>query len=66
MSPNLKRLLAVADKRLAVVAETKANLKPRFLELTKLREQVGRADLSADLRNEARIRRPAPQFLFPP
>jgi hypothetical protein len=61
MSPNLKRLLTVADRRLAVVAETRTNLKTRFLELRRLREQVR----SADLRKEAQVRRPAPDFIAP-
>ena len=59
MSPNLRRLLTVADRRLAVVAETKTNLKTRFLELTRLREQAGkRQHLLANPRNKTRGRSP--------
>jgi hypothetical protein len=58
MSPNLKRLLTVADKRLAAIADTKTNLKTRFLELTRLREQVGKAHLLANPRNKTRGRSP--------
>ena len=59
MSPNLKRLLTVADKRLAAIADTKTNLKTRFLELTRLREQVGKAHLLANFKKQAAGSSPA-------
>ena len=58
MSLSLKRL-CFTRARLEVLARTKADLQAQFLELMKLREQVRTAQLSADLQNVARSRRPA-------
>jgi hypothetical protein len=58
MNLNLKRV-SLADARLEILAETEADLKAQFLELLKLREQVRKAQLSVDLQNETRARKPA-------
>jgi len=58
MSLNLKRL-SLANARLETLTRTDADLQAQFLELMKLREQVRTAQLSADLQNVARARKPA-------
>jgi hypothetical protein len=59
MSLNLKRL-SLTNERLEILTRTEADLQAQFLELMKLREQVRTAQLSADLNNAARARKPAP------
>jgi hypothetical protein len=59
MSLSLKRL-SFTSARLEILARTKADLRAQFLELMKLREQVRTAQLSADLQNMVRARKPAP------
>ena len=54
MSPDLRHLLSVTDRRIAAVAEAETKLKIWYLELTRLREQVGKAQLSADIRTRGR------------
>ena len=59
MSLNLKHL-SLANAQLEILARTEADLRAQFLELMKLRVQVRTAQFSADLRNVARARKPAP------
>lgn len=59
MDLNLKRL-SLADARLEILTRTEADLHTRFLELADLREQLREAQLSADVQNATRARRPAP------
>jgi hypothetical protein len=59
MGLNLKRL-SLANARLEILTRIEADLHARFLELTELREQVRNAQLSADLENATRARKPAP------
>jgi hypothetical protein len=59
MSLSLKRL-SFTSARLEILARTKADLQAQFLELMKLREQVRTAQLSANLQNMVRARKPAP------
>jgi hypothetical protein len=56
---NLKRL-ALANARLEILTRTEADLHTQFLELADLREQLREAQVSADLQNATRARRPAP------
>jgi hypothetical protein len=58
MSLNLKRL-SLLDARLEILTRTETDLQAQFLELMKLREQVREAQLSADLQNTTRARKPA-------
>ena len=57
MSLTSKRL-SLADVRLKIFAEMKADLEAQFLEL--LRERLQQAELTADLQNKAKARKPAP------
>jgi hypothetical protein len=59
MSLNLKRL-SLTNARLEILTRTETDLEAQFLELMKLREQFRAAQLSADLQNVARARKPAP------
>jgi hypothetical protein len=59
MSLNLKRL-SLTNARLEILTRRKTDLQAQFLELMKLREQFRTAQLSADLEDVARARRPAP------
>ena len=59
MSLNPKRLSHL-NARFEILTETEAHLKAQFLELTELRERVRKAQLSADLQNKTRARKPAP------
>jgi len=59
MSLDSKRL-SRANVRLEMFTRTEANLHAQYLELAKLRERVRKAQLSADLQNEARAQKPAP------
>jgi hypothetical protein len=59
MGLNLKRL-SLANARLEILTRIEADLHAQFLELTELREQVRNAQLSADLENATRARKPAP------
>jgi hypothetical protein len=58
MSLNLKRL-SLASARLKILTRTETDLQAQFLELLKLREQVRKAQLSADLQAATRVQ-PAP------
>ena len=58
MSLNLKRL-SLASARLKILTRTETDLQAQFLELLKLREQVRKAQLSADLQEATRVQ-PAP------
>jgi hypothetical protein len=58
MSLNLKRL-SLANARLELLTQIEADLLARFLELTELRERLREAQLSADLQNATRARKPA-------
>jgi hypothetical protein len=58
MSLNLKRL-SLANARLELLTQIEADLHARFLELTELRERLREAQLSADLQNATRARKPA-------
>jgi len=55
----LKRL-SLTNARFEILTRTETDLQARFLVLTKLREQFRTAQLSADLQNVARARKPAP------
>ena len=59
MSLDSKRL-SRANARLEMFTRTEANLHAQYLELAELRERVRKAQLSADLQNEARAQKPAP------
>ena len=59
MSLYSKRL-SLTNARLEILTRTEADLQAQFLELMELREQVRTAQLSADLQNVARARKPAP------
>jgi hypothetical protein len=59
MSLYLKRL-SFTNARLEIFTRTGADLQAQLLELMKLREQFRTAQLSADLQNVARARKPAP------
>ena len=59
MSLNSKRL-SRANARLEMFTRTEANLHAQYLELAELRERVRKAQLSADLQNEARALKPPP------
>ncbi len=59
MSLDSKRL-SRANVRLEMFTRTEANLHAQYLELAELRERVRKAQLSADLQNEARAQKPAP------
>jgi hypothetical protein len=48
MSPLQQRISIFTDARLAVIAGTAANLKAQLFELERLREEVGKAVLSAE------------------
>jgi hypothetical protein len=48
MTPLRQRITTLTDTRLAAVTDTAANLKAQLFELERLREQVGRALLSAE------------------
>jgi hypothetical protein len=59
MSLDLKRL-SPTNAWLEILTRIEADLPAPFLELMKLREQSRTAQLSADLPNVARARKPAP------
>jgi hypothetical protein len=59
MSLDLK-LLSLANARLEAFARIEADLHAQFLELADVREQLREAQLSADLQNKTRARKPAP------
>jgi hypothetical protein len=59
MSLPSKRL-SLAEVRLKIFAEMKADLEAQFLELLGLRERLQQAELTADLLNKAKARKPAP------
>ena len=59
MNFYLKRS-SLADVRLKIFTEMEADLAARFLEMMELRERVREAELSADLQNKTRARKPAP------
>ena len=59
MSLDSKRL-SRANVRLEMFTRTEANLHAQYLELAELRERLRKAQLSADLQNEARAQKPAP------
>lgn len=59
MSLPSKRL-SLAEVRLKIFAEMKADLEAQFLELLGLRERLQQAELTADLQNKAKARKPAP------
>jgi hypothetical protein len=59
MNLDLKRL-SLADVRFKIFTEMEADLAAQFLELMELRERVREAELSADLQNKTRARKPAP------
>jgi hypothetical protein len=59
MSLNLKRL-SLLNARFEIITRTETDLHAQFLQLTELREQVREAQLSADLQNTTRARKPAP------
>jgi hypothetical protein len=61
MNLNLKRL-SVANTRLEIFTRIEADLQAQFLELLDLREQLREAQLSADLQDATRARRPAPSI----
>jgi hypothetical protein len=50
MTPLRQRITTLTDTRLAAVTDTAANLKAQIFELERLREQVGKALLSAENR----------------
>ena len=58
MSLNLKRL-PLANARLKILTRTETDLQAQFLELLKLREEVRKVQLSADLQDATRVQ-PAP------
>jgi hypothetical protein len=62
MNLILKRL-ALADARLEILARIEGHLQAQFLELADLREQLREAQVSADLRQATRARRPAPVII---
>ena len=59
MGLNLK-CLSRANARLKMLTRIETDLHTQFLELTELRERVRKAQLSADLQNKTRARKPAP------
>jgi hypothetical protein len=59
MSLILKRL-SLANVRLEMLTRTETDLHAQCLELADLRERLREAQLSADLQNVARARKPAP------
>ena len=59
MGLDLKRL-SLINARLEILTRTKTDLQAQFLELMQLREQLRTAQLSADLQNVPRARKPAP------
>jgi hypothetical protein len=59
MGLDSKRL-SLANARLKMLAWIETDLHTQFLELTELRERVRNAQLSADLQNKTRARKPAP------
>ena len=59
MSLPSKRL-SLAEVRLKIFAEIKADLEAQFLELLGLRERLQQAELTAGLQNKAKARKPAP------
>jgi hypothetical protein len=59
MSLDSKRL-SRANARLEMFTRTETNLHAQYLELAELRERLRKAQLSADLQNEARAQKPAP------
>jgi hypothetical protein len=62
MNLNSKRL-SFADVRLKIFTEMEAALEAEFLELLELRERLRRAELSADMQNKTRARKPAPVII---
>jgi hypothetical protein len=59
MGLNLKRL-SLLNARLEMLTRIETDLHAQFLELTELRERLREAQLSADLQNATRARKPAP------
>lgn len=62
MNLNLKRL-SLATARLEILIQAETDLKAQFLELAELRERLRQAQLSADLQNVPRARKPAPAVI---
>jgi hypothetical protein len=62
MSLNSKRL-SLANVRLKIFTEMKADLEAQFLELVELRERLREAQLSAHLQKTRLARRPAPGLI---
>jgi hypothetical protein len=62
MSLNLKRL-SLANARLEMLTRTETDLHAQFVELTELRERLREAQLSADLQDMARARKPLPAVI---
>jgi hypothetical protein len=58
MNLNVKRS-SLADVRLKIFTEMEADLESQFLGLMELRERLREAELSADLQNATRARKPA-------
>jgi hypothetical protein len=56
----VSKRLSLANTRLEILTRTEADLHAQFLELTDLRERLREMQLSADLQNATRARRPAP------
>jgi hypothetical protein len=48
MSALEQRIITLANTRLAVIADSRANLKGQLFELERLRERVGKVVLSAE------------------
>ena len=59
MNLDLKRLSFI-NARFEILTQTETDLEAQFRELMKLSERARKAQLSADLQNEARARKPAP------
>ena len=59
MDLNLKRL-SLANARLEMLTRIEGELQAQFVELTELRERLREAQLSADLQDATRARKPAP------
>ncbi|HLZ03638.1 MAG TPA: hypothetical protein VKR55_16000 [Bradyrhizobium sp.] len=57
------RRLDLAIARLGILRRTEADLHAQFLELMDLRQQLREAQLSADLQDATRARRPAPDII---
>jgi hypothetical protein len=58
MNLNVKRS-SLADVRLKIFTEMEADLESQFLGLMELRERLREAELSADMQNATRVRKPA-------